>query len=130
MKNQTFPGRTLSGRTVTVACPPWCTFPHHEWVDTWAFHETDSAVFIGPADHSGFDGGKPYDALWACVSAEAHEDGGYGRPYLHFDTIGAGAGGRLDVAQTDALLAELRRYTGRLQQLRDQLAKITTEGEQ
>jgi len=128
----TMPRRT--GGTLAVQCPPWCSQRHSpkDYVE-WAWHEGPAIEFTGPGDYyEHFDGGEPYEVMWACIAAEPdHTTGTYGRPYIYFDTLSAGQGGRLDVEQADALIADLRTYTDRLQQLRDHLAQITdTQGEQ
>lgn len=131
--DRTYRLSSLSGATLSVKCPPWCTYDHTGHVAENAWHEAEAVQFIGPGDFYGhFDNGEPYDVMWACISAQPDDETGeYGRPYIYFDTLGCGQGGRLDVAGADKVLADLRAYTARLQQMRDQLAEITrTEGEQ
>ncbi|MFJ4339398.1 DUF6907 domain-containing protein [Streptomyces sp. NPDC088915] len=121
-----------NGGTLSVKCPPWCTQPHKENdYAHWAWHEAPAIAFTGPGDYYGhFDDGEPYEVMWACLAAQPDDTtGDYGQPYIYFDTLSAGAGGRLDVAQADAYLTELRTYVDRLQQMRDRLAEITQQGE-
>lgn len=125
--------RTRTGSFLAVQCPPWCTQQHDgdQHADS-IWHEAPAIAFVGPGDYLGYaDDGQPYEVMWACISAQPNdEDGTYGRPYLFFDTLGAGTGARLDVDQADAVLRHLRQYTDRLQQMRDQLARIVkAEGE-
>lgn len=125
MADELHPMQTLRGSLLTVQCPPWCTQQHHgdDLVEhTW--HEAPAITFNGPGEHG--DDGRPYEAMWACLSAEPNrEDGTYGTPYICFDTLSTGQGARLDIAAADAVLADLRLYVDRLQRMRDQLAAVT-----
>ncbi|MDX2703961.1 hypothetical protein PV350_13975 [Streptomyces sp. PA03-6a] len=121
----------LTGAPIAVTCPSWCTTPHGDGEiaeNTW--HEGPSILFVGPGDfYEYFDGGEPYEVMWAAISAEPNDaDGSHGQPYIYFDTQGQATGARLDVAQADAVLRDLRQYVDRLQQMRDRLAQIN-EGE-
>lgn len=115
----------LAGGVLPVQCPTWCVEQHqpgHLAEHIW--HQGPEIRFEGPGDHYWQDG--PYGVLAACVSAEPDDvTGGYGRPYLAFDTLAVGQAARLDVEQADVVIAQLRLYTDRLQQMRDRLAAIT-----
>ncbi|MFJ3093591.1 DUF6907 domain-containing protein [Streptomyces hydrogenans] len=123
--------RQLNGGSLSVKCPPWCTQAHQE-NDTadHAWHEAPAVSFTGPGDYYGhFDMNEPQEVMWACLSAEPDDTtGDYGQPYIYFDTLSSGQGARLNVAQADAYLADLRTYVNRLQQMRDRLAAITQQG--
>ncbi|MFE0844920.1 DUF6907 domain-containing protein [Streptomyces rochei] len=102
-------------------CPPWCTIADHRPDDD--HHEGVSIAFVGPGDDTGyFDDGEPYEVLWAALASR-----GDGPPHIYFDTQGQATGAHLDLAQTDALLADLHQYTARLQQMRNRLAEILKE---
>ncbi|MGA5599857.1 DUF6907 domain-containing protein [Streptomyces griseoincarnatus] len=117
---------SYNGGTVAVSCPPWCTLPHTVGAAEDANHQGPAVAFTGPGDCTGyFDGGEPYEVLYAAISADPQG----GRPYVYFDTQGEATGARLDVAALDVVLGDLRTYVDRLQQMRDRLAQIT-EGEQ
>ncbi|MEU3413758.1 hypothetical protein ABZ760_21225 [Streptomyces sp. NPDC006658] len=114
------------GGTVAVTCPAWCTLPHERQAAEDAHHQGPTIAFTGPGDFTGyFDGGEPYEVLFAAICADPEG----GRPYVYFDTQSEATGARLDVAGLDAVLGDLRTYVDRLQQIRDRLAQIT-QGEQ
>ncbi|MFF9215498.1 DUF6907 domain-containing protein [Streptomyces viridosporus] len=124
--DRTFNLPSRNGGTMAVSCPPWCTMPHTTEAAEDAHHQGPTVAFTGPGDSTGyFDGGEPYEVLFAAISA----DPAGGEPYVYFDTQGEATGARLDVAGLDAVLSDLRTYVDRLQQMRDRLAQIT-EGEQ
>ncbi|MFC8866372.1 DUF6907 domain-containing protein [Streptomyces sp. NPDC057148] len=117
---------SCNGGTVAITCPPWCTLPHTADAAEDAHHQGPTVAFTGPGDDTGhFDGGQPYEVLFAAISADPQG----GRPYVYFDTQGEATGARLDVTGLDAVLADLRTYVDRLQQMRDRLAQLT-EGDQ
>lgn len=130
MADRTFRLRTLTGATLSVSCPPWCSEPHEGSIAENIWHEAEAVAFVGPGDYFGhFDDGEPYEVMWACISAEPDDrTGEYGRPYVYFDTQGQATGARLDVPALDAVLGDLRTYVDRLQQMRDRLAKIIQDG--
>lgn len=128
MTERTFRLPSWNGGTLAVHCPPWCTMPHTVGAAEDSHHQGPTVAFTGPGDWTGyFDGGEPYEVLYAAISADALG----GRPYVYFDTHGEATGARLDVAGLDAVLGDLRTYVDRLQQMRDRLAQIIDDqGEQ
>lgn len=145
---------TLDGRTVDMLCPSFCTEDHgvkaevgeaatvqtpardedgkpgHVYDHVW--HCGPSFKLNGPGDMFCQDDPqhRVYPVLHASLSAEPLDDGTFGQPYIYLDTLDAGQGGRLDVEHADQLIRDLKVYTARLQDLRDQLARLTGEGEQ
>ncbi|MGJ5897981.1 DUF6907 domain-containing protein [Streptomyces niveiscabiei] len=114
--------RGSATRTAAPVCPSWCTFAEHH-NDTE--HQGAGIAFTGPGDETGhFDDGEPYEVLWAAIDSTDGQP-----PRIYFDTQGLAAGTRLDVAAADTVLAGLRLYVARFEQLRNQLAKLT-KGEQ
>ncbi|MEU9641504.1 hypothetical protein [Streptomyces sp. NPDC048188] len=105
-------------------CPPWCTAINHLNDDV---HQGAPIQLTVPGDETGtYDDGEPYALLWAALVCRDGQP-----PRIYLDALGDASGGgtRLDVAGVDAVLADLRLYADRLQQMRNHLAQIT-EGEQ
>lgn len=116
--------RLARSTTVAGSCPPWCTIAVHRADDP--HHQGLPIVFTGPGDESGyFDQGEPYEVLWAALT-----DGADGPPQIYLDTLDVAAGAHLDLAGADEVLRNLRCYVARFEQLRNQLAELTTAGEQ
>ncbi|MDX3400074.1 DUF6907 domain-containing protein [Streptomyces sp. ME01-18h] len=116
--------RAINTAPPSGVCPPWCTAIDHL---NDAVHQGAPIALTAPGDETGaYDDGEPYALLWAALVCN---EGQPTRVYL--DALGDASGGgtRLDVAGVDAVLADLRLYADRLQQMRDHLAQIT-EGEQ
>ncbi|MCM1941599.1 hypothetical protein NC239_25690 [Streptomyces sp. G3] len=103
-------------------CPAWCAAVDHL---NDPGHQGPSILLTAPGDETGFyDDGEPYPLLWAALVRES------GQPTrIYLDALGdaSGGGSHLDVAGVDAVLADLRLYTARLQQMRNRLAEILKE---
>ncbi|WNI15232.1 DUF6907 domain-containing protein [Actinacidiphila sp. ITFR-21] len=138
--------RHTLGHEVDMQCPAFCTQTHgtpvpgallgtaepghfydHEW------HTGPSFQLVAPGDHywdsADFctEEDRVYPVLHTELSAEPLDDGTFGTPFIYVDTLNAGQGAWLDVAETDQLIRDLKIYTARLQELRDQLAELTEE---
>lgn len=112
--------RPAPARDATT-CPSWCV-RHTSGFCDW--HESRPVAFEGPGDFYA-ETPEPLEIMWAVLSEtppDAVQDGQREGSYIFFDTLGDGSGARLNVAETDALIRQLTRYTERLQDLRDQLA--------
>ncbi|MGW3186332.1 DUF6907 domain-containing protein [Streptomyces ardesiacus] len=116
------------GGQTSGQCPPWCTVHPigRATREDDCFHEGPDIVLNAPGDHFWQDG--PYEVLRANISSEDDEETqGPGRPYICFDTLDVGQAARLDVAAADAVIADLRQYADRLEQMRNRLAEILKE---
>lgn len=104
-------------------CPSWCVHYGTSIVCDW--HESEAVSFTGPDDYYA-ESPEPLEVMWAAISEtplDAIDAGEQPGAYIAFDTLGSGGTARLNVAQTDALIGQLTRYTARLKALRDQLAE-------
>ncbi|MER7974947.1 hypothetical protein ABTX35_39085 [Streptomyces sp. NPDC096080] len=112
--------RAIRTAAPSTACPSWCTAIDHLNDDG---HQGAPIVLSVPGDETGYyDDGEPYEVLWAAI---VRESGAPTRIYL--DALGDASGGgtNLDLAAADAVLADLKLYVARFEQLRDHLAAIT-----
>jgi hypothetical protein len=122
------PKAIIDDSTVGDGCPAWCVRSGSDTGCDWC--ESKPVSFQGPGDMYD-EKSEPVEVLWAAISEvpmdEVLSSGQDPTPYIYFDTLSAGCGSRLNVAETDALIRRLVRYVGRLKVMRDQLAALTAE---
>ncbi|MEU9068307.1 hypothetical protein AB0D60_15625 [Streptomyces sp. NPDC048306] len=105
-------------------CPPWCVVDHYEYDvervpgDRDVIHRSAFAYLRPDASLSGVEEG--FEVAAQLASPEL----GYAQALLVVDlgeSIGSYA--ELDVERADQFIRDLKTFTARVQQLRDQLAK-------
>lgn len=115
--------RIASARIET--CPDWCVLDHTgDWVDD-LFHRGPSVVISVPEDAAyavGSSGAPHLDAHLVLPQLREDPDGPAQITVDAGDLFGAYA--ELDVAHTDQFIRDLKAFTARMEQLRDQLAAI------
>jgi hypothetical protein len=122
------PKAIIDDTTDGDGCPAWCVRYKSETGCDWC--ESTPIAFHGPGDMYD-EKPEPVEVLWAAISEVPTEDvlnhGEDPTPYIYFDTLGAGQGSRMNVAETDAVIRRLSRYVGGLKVMRDQLAALTAD---
>ncbi|WP_275559608.1 hypothetical protein [Streptomyces sp. 5-6(2022)] len=103
------------------SCPPWCTGGHDSNIPEDVFHRSAS-VSLRPPSGSLPDRPSPSPRLSAYLMLpEVPEDDDPACIILdHGDVYGPYA--QLDVEYADQMIRDLKTFTARMQQLRDQLA--------
>ncbi|MEU6312365.1 hypothetical protein [Streptomyces sp. NPDC047014] len=111
----------------TYTCPAWCAVDHGSAPLEDVFHRSGRIRVVPPADCSAPDEQAIVPQLTAhLVEYEVPTPGEAAAVInLELDDHPADRVAELDVAEADALLAQLADYTARLQKMRDQLAAIT-----
>ncbi|MEV7032717.1 hypothetical protein AB0N99_21190 [Streptomyces sp. NPDC093272] len=110
------------------SCPPWCVLDHRgDWVGD-LFHRGADASASVPSDTAyavGSSGAPHLNAHLVLPEMDEHPDA---PPQITVDAGDLfGAYAELDVERADQFIRDLKMFTARVQQMRDQLAAMKEE---
>lgn len=115
--------------TTTATCPAWCTRDHAIDSPEDFFHRSHIAKLAAPESASFATDGEGGPRFEAHLVLPEGPEGGDEPPQITVDADVFGPYAELDVEHADQFIRDLKTFTARMQQMRDQLAAIKKEAQ-